>query len=77
MIDDGNLAIDPLIIEVTVDTMGETGMAFGFLSLPIVLPVPIVWMVDIEKGKSDVANALEEKKGIKSEAYDPRSHYRG
>ena len=48
-------------------------MAFGFLSVLIVLPVPIVWMVDMGEGKSDVANAVEKKKGIKSEACNPKS----
>ena len=71
--DNGNSAIGPLIIEAIVDTMGEIGLAFEFLSLPIVLPIPIVWMVDMDEGKSDIANAVEKEKRIESEAYNPKS----
>ena len=51
--DKGSSAVGPAIVGVIVDKTGTIRPAFFFLAVLIALPLPLVWMVDVEKGKDD------------------------
>ena len=36
-----------------MDVTGQIRPAFGFLAVLIALPIPLIWMVDVEKGQQD------------------------
>ncbi|KAF1985115.1 MFS general substrate transporter [Aulographum hederae CBS 113979] len=51
--DKGSSVIGPAIVGSILDGTGEIRMAFWFLAVLIVLPAPLVWYVDFEKGRDD------------------------
>lgn len=51
--DKGSSAVGPAIVGRIVDVTGQIRPAFGFLAVLIALPVPLIWMVDVEKGQQD------------------------
>ncbi|KAG0649361.1 Autophagy-related 22-1 [Hyphodiscus hymeniophilus] len=53
--DKGSSAIGPAVVGVIVDATGTIRPAFFFLAVLIALPLPLIWMVDVEKGKEDAA----------------------
>jgi UMF1 family MFS transporter len=60
--DKGSSAVGPAIVGAIIDSVGTIRPAFGFLAVLIALPVPLLYMVDVEKGRAD-AVALSEKGG--------------
>lgn len=64
--DKGSSAIGPAIVGAIVDHTGQIRPAFGFLAVLIVLPLPLVWFVDAERGREDalrMSESLEAWKG--------------
>ena len=60
--DKGSSAVGPAIVGAIIDSVGTIRPAFGFLAVLIALPIPLLWLVDVEKGRAD-AVALSEKNG--------------
>ena len=53
--DKGSSAVGPAIVGAIVDSVGIIRPAFAFLAVLIVLPMPLVYMVDVQKGRADAA----------------------
>jgi len=51
--DKGSSAVGPAVVGVIVDRTGGIRPAFWFLAVLIALPLPLIWMVDVERGKGD------------------------
>jgi UMF1 family MFS transporter len=51
--DKGSSAVGPAIVGRIVDATGQIRPAFGFLAVLIALPIPMIWMVDVNKGQED------------------------
>jgi UMF1 family MFS transporter len=60
--DKGSSAVGPAIVGAIIDSVGTIRPAFGFLAVLIALPIPIMYFVDVQKGRAD-AIALSEKDG--------------
>ncbi|KAL8828213.1 MAG: hypothetical protein Q9191_002721 [Dirinaria sp. TL-2023a] len=67
--DKGSSAIGPAVVGVIVDHTGGIRPAFWFLLVMIALPVPLIWMVDVERGKKDAVKMSEIMNRDSSEAY--------
>lgn len=57
--DKGSSAIGPAIVGRIVDMTGNIRPAFGFLAVLIALPGPLIWMVDVERGRKDAIAIAE------------------
>jgi UMF1 family MFS transporter len=70
--DKGSSAIGPAVVGLIVDATGTIRPAFFFLAVLIALPLPLFWMVDVEKGKDDAARmaGLIEKKGDAEDRFE-------
>jgi MFS transporter, UMF1 family len=66
--DKGSSAVGPAIVGAIVDATGTIRPAFAFLAVLIALPVPLMWMVDAERGRED---ALKMAGLSKLEGRDP------
>jgi UMF1 family MFS transporter len=53
--DKGSSAVGPAVVGLIVDATGTIRPAFFFLAVLISLPLPLIWMVDVEKGQEDAA----------------------
>lgn len=51
--DKGSSVIGPAIVGRMVDATGQVRTGFAFLAILIVLPIPLVWLVNEEKGRED------------------------
>jgi len=51
--DKGSSAVGPAIVGLIVDTVGSIRPAFGFLAILIALPIPLILMIDAEKGRAE------------------------
>ena len=71
--DKGSSAIGPAVVGVIVDHTGGIRPAFWFLLVMIALPVPLLWMVDVERGKKDAVNMAEIMNGPSAEAFVMRN----
>ncbi|KAJ3159691.1 Autophagy protein 22, partial [Irineochytrium annulatum] len=58
--DKGSSWFGPLIVGAIADVSHEIRYGFVFLFFLLLIPVILVWFVDAEKGKKDVARLLEE-----------------
>jgi UMF1 family MFS transporter len=58
--DKGSSFIGPAIVGVLVDATGQVRSGFFVIAVLIVLPLPLVWIVNAEKGRRD-ALAMAEK----------------
>lgn len=61
--DKGSSAVGPAIVGAIVDGLGTIRPAFGFLAVLIALPIPLVYMIDVGKGRAD-AVALSKHAGL-------------
>lgn len=53
--DKGSSAVGPAVVGIIVDTTGSIRPAFIFLAIIILLPLPLMMLVDAEKGRADAA----------------------
>ncbi|KAF3047129.1 Autophagy protein 22 [Didymella heteroderae] len=51
--DKGSSAFGPALVGYIVDHAGSIRPAFIFLAVLVVLPAPLLWMLDVEKGRED------------------------
>lgn len=51
--DKGSSFIGPAIVGVLIDATGQVRSGFVFIAILIVLPIPFIWMVNVEKGRQD------------------------
>lgn len=51
--DKGSSAIGPAVVGVIVDRTGTIRGAFVFLAVLVLLPIPLVWAIDVEGGVED------------------------
>ncbi|KAI5210349.1 hypothetical protein AUEXF2481DRAFT_25046 [Aureobasidium subglaciale EXF-2481] len=51
--DKGSSAIGPAIVGMIVDVAGTIRPAFAFLAILIALPIPLIYIIDTEKGRAD------------------------
>ena len=61
--DKGSSAIGPAMVGVIVDATGSIRLAFGFLAVLILLPLPLMWMVNARRGREDAVRMS----GVKQE----------
>lgn len=59
--DKGSSAIGPAVVGIIVDATGSIRLAFGFLAVLILLPMPLMWMVNAQRGRKDAMRISEEK----------------
>ncbi|KAI9731691.1 MAG: Autophagy protein 22 [Cirrosporium novae-zelandiae] len=57
--DKGSSAFGPAIVGAIVDATGNIRPAFWFIAVLIVLPAPLIWMVDAERGQIDAVRMAE------------------
>ncbi|KAJ5660506.1 Major facilitator superfamily domain general substrate transporter [Penicillium longicatenatum] len=68
--DKGSSFIGPAVVGVLVDATGQVRSGFFFIAILIVLPIPLVWMVNADKGRRDalaMAESLEKSHGGSAE----------
>jgi UMF1 family MFS transporter len=53
--DKGSSAVGPALVGVIVDRAGTIRPAFIFLAVLVLLPGPLLWMLNVEKGREDAA----------------------
>ncbi|KAH9863995.1 hypothetical protein J1614_009928 [Plenodomus biglobosus] len=73
--DKGSSVIGPAIVGRMVDATGQVRIGFAFLAVLIVLPIPLIWLVDPEAGRQD---ALSMGEALEMTAYshvDTTSEY--
>jgi len=68
--DKGSSVFGPAIVGAIVDATGNIRPAFWFLSVLIVLPVPLILLVDADRGRRDGIAMAENMKGYKLEEDD-------
>lgn len=57
--DKGSSFIGPAIVGVLIDATGQVRSGFVFIAILIVLPIPLIWMVNVEKGRKDALAMAE------------------
>jgi UMF1 family MFS transporter len=67
--DKGSSAFGPALVGWIVDHVGSIRPAFLFLSVLVVLPAPLLWWLDVEKGRED-ARAMAEGDGKERGFYE-------
>lgn len=65
--DKGSSAIGPAAVGIIVDRYGAIRPAFVFLAVLIALPVPLIWIVDAEKGKEDARRMVDVMRKVEDE----------
>jgi UMF1 family MFS transporter len=77
--DKGSSAVGPALVGFIVDRAGTIRPAFIFLAVLSVLPGPLLWMLDVEKGREDAARmaARGEERGYHSVDADHRDEDEG
>ncbi|PYH37130.1 MFS transporter [Aspergillus neoniger CBS 115656] len=58
--DKGSSFIGPAIVGVLIDATGQVRSGFFFIAVLIVLPIPLVWMVNAEKGRKEALKISED-----------------
>lgn len=51
--DKGSSFIGPAIVGMLIDATGQVRTGFFFIAVSILLPIPLVWMVDADKGRRE------------------------
>lgn len=67
--DKGSSAFGPALVGWIVDRAGTIRPAFVFLAVLVVLPAPLLWWLDVERGRDD-ARAMADGDGGRSGAYE-------
>ncbi|KAJ4305670.1 Autophagy protein 22 [Kalmusia sp. IMI 367209] len=58
--DKGSSAVGPALVGWIVNRAGTIRPAFGFLAVLVLLPGPLLWSLDVEKGREDAARSAGE-----------------
>jgi len=59
--DKGSSALGPMVVGRIVDSTGDIRSGFWFLALLVLLPLPVLYCVDLAKGRGDAARFVEER----------------
>ncbi|OQO04327.1 hypothetical protein B0A48_10938 [Cryoendolithus antarcticus] len=74
--DKGSSAVGPALVGVIVDRVGSIRPAFAFLAFLIAMPIPLIWWVDVGRGRQGaMAWAERTRKGVGHEM--PMSDFSG
>ncbi|KAL1305044.1 hypothetical protein AAFC00_001985 [Neodothiora populina] len=57
--DKGSSAVGPAVVGWIVDAVGTIRPAFGFVAVLLALPIPLILMIDAEKGRADAVSIAE------------------
>ncbi|KAJ5157892.1 Major facilitator superfamily domain general substrate transporter [Penicillium canariense] len=71
--DKGSSFIGPAVVGVLIDATGQVRSGFFFIAVLIVLPIPLVWMVNAEKGRREglaMADSLAKSHGGADDAQE-------
>lgn len=63
VVDKGSSAVGPAVVGRIVDVTGNIRPSFIFLAVIVALPIPLIWMVDVERGRGDARRMV----GVKGE----------
>ena len=63
--DKGSSVFGPAIVGLITDKTGEIGPAFWFLALLVGLPAPLIWAVDVERGRQEGGKLAEVIEGFR------------
>ncbi|KAI0176946.1 autophagy-related protein 22 [Pestalotiopsis sp. NC0098] len=66
--DKGSSVFGPAIVGAIIDASGEIRPAFWFLAALVGLPAPLIYFVNVERGKREGEKLAEVIKGLKSQA---------
>jgi MFS transporter, UMF1 family len=66
--DKGSSVFGPAIVGAIIDASGEIRPAFWFLAALVGLPAPLIYLVNVERGKQEGEKLAEVIKGFKSQA---------
>ncbi|KAI0966760.1 MFS general substrate transporter [Xylaria arbuscula] len=76
--DKGSSIFGPVIVGAIIDAYGEIRPAFWFLALLVGLPAPIIYFINVERGKSEGEKLSETIEGFKNgEDIGDSSHVNG
>ncbi|GAW16106.1 hypothetical protein ANO14919_055290 [Xylariales sp. No.14919] len=76
--DKGSSVFGPVIVGAIIDAYGEIRPAFWFLAVLVGIPAPIIYFVNVERGKSEAEKLSEVIEGFKSnEGIRDDSHVNG
>lgn len=64
--DKGSSIFGPVIVGVITDRYGEIRPAFVFLAILIALPLPLMWLVDVDRGKKEAREMASAQRGKRS-----------
>ncbi|KAI1437632.1 autophagy-related protein 22-like protein [Xylaria sp. CBS 124048] len=64
--DKGSSIFGPVIVGIIIDAYGEIRPAFWFLAVLVGLPAPIIYFIDVERGRSEGEKLSEVIEGFKS-----------
>ncbi|KAG5293584.1 autophagy protein Atg22 [Histoplasma capsulatum G186AR] len=65
--DKGSSIFGPAIVGLITDRYGEIRPAFGFLAVLILIPLPLMLLIDVDRGKRDAAFLADELEGRRRE----------
>ncbi|KAI9722442.1 MAG: Autophagy protein 22 [Chrysothrix sp. TS-e1954] len=65
--DKGSSVLGPAVVGAITDATGDIRPAFWFLAVLIGLPFPILWMVDVDRGRHEGAKMAQELQGAAAE----------
>ncbi|KAE8146787.1 putative MFS transporter family protein [Aspergillus avenaceus] len=66
--DKGSSVIGPAVVGMLIDVTGQVRSGFFFIAILIVLPIPLIWMVNAEKGRHEALTMAERmEKGHETE----------
>ncbi|KAF7586054.1 Autophagy protein 22 [Aspergillus hancockii] len=76
--DKGSSVIGPAVVGVLIDATGQVRSGFFVIAILIVMPIPLVWMVNAEKGRKEaVAMAQRMEKGHEMETSEQTEEAEG
>lgn len=61
--DKGSSAVGPALVGLIVDRAGTIRPVFWFLAVLVVLPAPMLWWLDVEKGRADADSMIDSHSG--------------
>jgi MFS transporter, UMF1 family len=68
--DKGSSVFGPALVGIMVDVTGQIRSAFVFLAVLILLPIPLIWLADADRGRRDALEMAEAVKGSKVDDED-------
>ncbi|KAM7219269.1 putative autophagy-related protein 22 [Rhypophila decipiens] len=64
--DKGSSVFGPAIVGAIIDASGEIRPAFWFLAVVVGLPAPLIWFIDVERGRAEGEKLAEIIEGFKA-----------